>query len=148
MSRLRTLFRLSMADRMLLLEACIFVLAARIRLRVLSFPKIARALGNSMHESPVDIDSRTSESVERVAWALRTVERNLPRGCTCLELALAGKAILKRRRLASTLYLGLDKDAQHQLKAHAWLRVGNVIITGGNEVNLYAVVATFAEADS
>lgn len=47
-------------------------------------------------------------------------------------LAIAGKMMLKRRKIPSTLYLGITRDVEKEnsLKAYAWLRSGIHILTG------------------
>jgi hypothetical protein len=54
--------------------------------------------------------------------------------------------MLKRRRIAATLYLGVakKKDQPEQLAAHAWLRCGDAILTGAAGHRQFAVVAVFA----
>jgi hypothetical protein len=48
--------------------------------------------------------------------------------------------MLRRRGIRSTLYLGVARDP---ITAHAWLRVGALNVTGGQDVARYAVVASF-----
>ena len=52
--------------------------------------------------------------------------------------------MLRRRGIPSTLYLGMTRDP---VAAHAWLRVGDTNVTGGRDVERYAVVASFADVD-
>jgi hypothetical protein len=51
--------------------------------------------------------------------------------------------MLRLRGTESTLYLGVTREP---VAAHAWLRVGDMHVTGGQDVGRYAVVASFAEA--
>jgi hypothetical protein len=53
--------------------------------------------------------------------------------------------MLRRRGAASTLYLGLAKDRETQLQAHAWLRCGERILTGQRGMAGFTVISTFAE---
>lgn len=41
---------------------------------------------------------------------------------TCLVRSIVVKLLLRRRHVATLLYLGLAKGEQGQLKAHAWLK--------------------------
>jgi hypothetical protein len=54
--------------------------------------------------------------------------------------------MLKRRRIAATLYLGVAKKESDPegLAAHAWLRCGDVILTGAAGHLHFTVVAAFA----
>jgi hypothetical protein len=80
----------------------------------------------------------------RVAAAIAAASRRVPWRSDCLEQAIAAKAMLRRRGIASTLYLGMARDP---VAAHAWLRVGDLNVTGGRDVARYAVVASFADVD-
>jgi hypothetical protein len=46
-----------------------------------------------------------------------------------------------KKHISSTLYLGVGKD-NDQMVAHAWLRCGQLYVTGGNGSN-YSMVAKF-----
>jgi hypothetical protein len=55
--------------------------------------------------------------------------------------------MLQRRHIPSTLYFGLAKDDIGQLKAHAWVRSGTLVLTGAEVMHDFTVVATFADPD-
>ncbi len=59
----------------------------------------------------------------------------------CLVRALTAQKLLKRKGIHSTLYLGCGmKDGK--MVAHAWLRVGQMYVTGGDGRE-YSVVDKF-----
>jgi hypothetical protein len=62
----------------------------------------------------------------------------------CLVQAVAVTWMLQRSDIPSTLYFGVAKDTGGGLKAHAWVRVGEKILTGAKEREDFSVVATFA----
>jgi hypothetical protein len=100
-----------------------------------------------MFETPVDDQSHCKEEVRRVRRALRRASKRTPWESACLARAIAGKKMLDRRGIPSTLYLGVLKDNKEKkdMKAHAWLRSGNIYLTGkeGVKLNAYTVVSTF-----
>lgn len=98
-----------------------------------------------MLESPTTDEPDQHEDVHRLSRAVVTMSRHTPWESQCLTQALAGKMMLKRRGIASTLYLGVMKDGDTGLSAHAWLRSGTFILTGGPEQERFTVVSTFAE---
>lgn len=59
----------------------------------------------------------------------------------CLVRALTAKRLLKKKKIACTLYLGVGKDNEKMI-AHAWLRCGNFPVTGGDGSS-YATVAKY-----
>jgi hypothetical protein len=139
--RLIQFARLPSADRVLLVEATVALSVAGLRLSVTSFARIASGLGRHMDESADAVDAAALKQAARVRWAVETVARHLPWKPVCLPQALAAKRMLQRRGIASTLYLGVDPAKQ--LDAHAWVRVGRMIVTGGPREDRFAVVSTF-----
>jgi len=112
---------------------------ARAAVRTLPFRVLAPRLGQRMTESPAEAPS--TPAARRVAWAIRAAARRTPWRSKCLEEGIAGKMMLRRRRVPSTLYLGVAQP----LEAHAWLRVGTDTLLGGHDLGRYAVVATFGD---
>jgi hypothetical protein len=135
-SRLR---QLSWVERAVLAEAVVCLAIARAAVRVLPFGMIAPRLGQRMTESPADAPS--TRAARRVAWAIGAAARRTPWRSKCLEQGIAGKMMLRRRRVPSTLYLGVARP----LETHAWLRVGTDTVLGGHDLDRYAVVAAFGD---
>jgi hypothetical protein len=139
-------WQLPWADRWLLVEAACWLSMARLAILLLPFCRIAPFLGRHMAESPqADRLPGQGAQVRRLGWAVKTMSRHMPWECTCLVQALAGKMLLRRRGFPSTLYLGVAREADMTLAAHAWLRCGSVILTGASGHHQFKVVATFAE---
>jgi hypothetical protein len=145
MNRLARFMRCSRPDRRLLSEALALLCCARILIRAVPFRWIVPHLGRPMAESPVDVGEAQRQIALRVAWAVQAVASHVPLGFVCMPQALAAKWMLRRRRLPSTLYLGLQQQKECGMTAHAWLRVGDMILTGRHESSNHTVVATFAE---
>jgi hypothetical protein len=100
-----------------------------------------------MEESDVTDDPATLELGRRIGWAIAAVSKYAPWRTKCLEQALAAKAMLRRRHIPNTMYLGVARG-QHEespLGAHAWVRTGTLHVTGGARVEHYAVLSTFAD---
>ena len=148
MTRLAKFLRRTTPDRWLLLETLALLCWARILIRLVPFRWIAPHLGRPMTESPAGVTEAERRVALRVAWAVQAVVRHVPLGFVCLPQAMAAKWMLRRRRLPSTLYLGLQRQDEPKLTAHAWLRVGDRILTGRAESLDHTVIATFAEETS
>ena len=141
---LRQLYGLSWGHRFLLLETAVYLALARLAIVVVPFRRLAPWLGATMAESP-RAEPRIGELGWRLGWAVRIASRYVPWQTRCLVRAIAGKMLLKRRGIPSTLYLGLAKEEDGQLAAHAWLRCGGRTLTGGRVGRKYTVIAKFAE---
>jgi len=135
---------LSWADRGLLLEAVWWLGLARLALLIVPFRWIAPYLGRQKAETGPDLGAHPEEEVLRIGWAVRATARRTPWESTCLAQAIAANRLLRRRGISSTLYLGMAKDERDEWQAHAWLRCGPHVLTGGPGHERFAVVTTFA----
>lgn len=59
---------------------------------------------------------------------------------------MTAKLMLKRRKTKCTLYLGVSKEDNNLMKAHAWVRSGNIIATGAKGKERFKVVSIFSDA--
>lgn len=143
---LRKLGARSWSERALLLEAFLWLGVMRAAIGRMPLRRIAPRLGLTQVE--IGEVSRTSPVYQatRIGWAVRVAAARTPWQSTCLIQALAGMAMLRQRKMAGALYLGIARDAvaSDSLAAHAWLRCGDVILTGENGRERFSVVACFA----
>ena len=73
------------------------------------------------------VGNRVNRSANHTPWESK-----------CLVRALTAQKLLKRKKIESTLYLGVGQE-DGKMTAHAWLRVGQMYVTGGNGEG-YAIV--------
>ena len=138
------LFRLTWSERFALAEATVWLALGRVAIVLVPFHALSRRLGTHMQESAAIVDPRHRAALRRIAWAIGAVSRRAPWRCKCLEQAFAAKRMLRLRRIPNTLYLGVARG-EAKIEAHAWVRSGDVYLTGGAERGRYAVVSTFAD---
>lgn len=139
--KIRTFFSLDISMLLILIEAFLFLGWARILL-YFPFSKITSLLGYHMEETSFADVNRHAE-IQELTEALNIMSRHTFWESKCLVRAIAGMAMLKRRKLESTLYLGTGKDASGKMIAHAWLRCGNSYITGAEVMSDFTVVSLF-----
>ena len=130
---------------MLLLEALLWLAWSKLLLLLVPFRWIAPHLGRAQTESSAEISDKERDVAERVSWAVQSIANHIPLGLVCLPQAMAAKWMLRRRGIASTLYLGIARPADKRFTAHAWLRAGQKILTGRREKESHAPIASFAE---
>jgi len=104
---------------------------------------ILKRIGVLGVESEVEISMVNKEMADHISKAIRRAVRFTPWNVTCLVKAVSAKYLLKRRRIVSTLYLGVAKEGSDKLTAHAWLRCGSKIVTGREEMQRFTTVAFF-----
>lgn len=130
--------------RWLLLEAILWLGLARAAVVVLPLRWIMVGLGQSIGIATSTAQLVGNSELQGVAWAISVASRRTPWQSNCLAQALAGQIMLRRRGIASTLYLGVMKEGPNMLVAHAWLSSQAMIVTGGHQqLERYVVVASF-----
>jgi hypothetical protein len=145
MSRVRTFLKLSLVDKLLVLEAFVLLGLARLAVLTLPFRWLAYFLGKKK-ESLVEEEKSEEPPVPKarhIGWAIRLISEHTPWESNCLAMAVAGRFMLKRRKIAGTLYFGMTKNDEGELEAHAWLKSGRKVLTGDTDLDQYAVVAIF-----
>jgi hypothetical protein len=130
------------AEAAVLIEALTVCTVASILVRTVRFSRLAQRLGRHMQETPASQPGATGQPVRRVRWAVRVAARLLPWKPLCFPQAITAQWMLRRRGIPSTLYFGTRPGAAYE--AHAWVRVGGVIVTGGDDPTHFTVVSTFA----
>ena len=141
----------SRPDRLVLAEAGLGLLSAVIAVRTLPFRHTARLVGLREGATVADASGQQLERAERVGWAVRAVAARAPWTSTCLMQAVAGAALLRRRRIPAELHLGVAKDAADPggLAAHAWLTCAGHVLTGdGPHRKRYAVLGVYRVGDA
>ena len=130
--------------RRLLGEALLALMIARTAMALLPFRRIAAWLGTRGAESPVTATTEEIRSAQEVGWAVGAVARRVPWDGRCLAQALAASGMLRRRGLEGTVSFGVSQGEFAGFDAHAWLRVGSCMVTGGPGHERFKVFTTFA----
>ena len=140
--------RISAAQRSLLWEAIAALAIARIALACIPFSRIAAWLGTSGAESPAAVTPEQAQAAEAVGWAVSALARRVPWDGRCFAQALAATAMLRHRGVDGTVSFGVREGASAGFEAHAWLRVGTRMATGGPGHERFKAFTTFARVRS
>jgi len=133
-------------QKRMLAEAWLLLAWARF-LKLLPFASAIRLLGASREETPHAPDPAEAAAIRQTGAALLIMSRHTWWTSNCLVLAMAGMAMLSRRGIESTMYLGTARDPRTGgMIAHAWLRSGPWVVTGAKEIERYTVVAVFGRS--
>jgi len=137
----------SKAEKVLFFEAFLWLGLSRLALKLSSFKKLISALGcypadaNAVSNEPPP----TQEGACQVGWAVRAAARHTPWQSRCVVQAITVQKMLRRRAIAGIIFLGVapDTDNPSRLKAHAWVRSGDTILTGAAGYRRFTIVSTF-----
>jgi hypothetical protein len=139
MKRLRKFLYLAPRDRRLLVSTTILLGAIRLGLRLLPF-RTMRRMVIQLAQTPTGLHPTKQYSVDRLAWAVTVASRYVPKA-TCLAQALAAQVLLGRYGYLSQLRLGVARDEEGRLEAHAWLESHGRIVVGGGELSRYTLLS-------
>lgn len=129
-------------QRRLLAEAALALVRANLTV-LLRGRRLATTLGTP-DTAPVAVPSAQQLTLARdVGWAVELLAVRGPLRTACLGQALAARMLLRRRHVPCVLTLGLGRHGDGRLRAHAWLRTGDLTVTGGRGRGAFSPVAGF-----
>ncbi|MCR8746859.1 lasso peptide biosynthesis B2 protein [Romboutsia lituseburensis] len=136
------LFKISIKEKLLFIEA--FFLTGLMRAKILKVPfnKLKEELGTYNTESADDVVLDDYKKAKIVRDVVVTISKFTPWESLCLVQAMTVQRMLKKRGISTTIYLGVNKENQNMI-AHAWIRCGQMFVTGGDGSG-YATVAKFS----
>lgn len=115
---LRKLESLAASERTVLLEAAVLLPLVHAMQQRLPFKRWRALL--EQHEPPRAKGSLQPAPVQ-VAWAVETARRWVPGEYKCLPTAYTAHWLLHRHGHASTIHVGVARDAAGKVEAHAWV---------------------------
>ena len=142
-SKLRTFFKIDKETKINFIKAYIYSGVARIFIIFMPFNRLRRIMGKYKEESNEIVDVNTYKIARKIGWVVSEAARYTPWNSKCLVQALTTQKMMREKGIATTIYLGVRKGKDNEMLAHAWIRCGSYIITGGANENEYVVVAKF-----
>jgi hypothetical protein len=146
MAKIATLRAMNCHDRLLFLEAVVLLAVARFCVRFVKFRHYSLMLGKQCNneDSSLQHQGRAKRTeITAIGQEILRAANNVPWEAVCLPQAIVGKWMLKRRGMASELYLGVAKDGSTDFKAHAWLFAGDMPVTGTGIREDFTQIARF-----
>jgi hypothetical protein len=130
------------------MESLAMLGAARILVKTTPENRLVSRMGGTRFDGPSEPSGKPAAqahaaTAERVGAIVERVARTTPWRSMCLEQALAGKWMLRRRGIDSTMYVGMARRGE-QFVAHAWLVSQGQTLTGAG-TTVYATLAAFHE---
>lgn len=136
LKRLARFGKLPGRQQLLFLEALFLHLSAGLLLKIIPFRWISVIFSNRQTK----VYRQQPEVIELLKTAIQRAGRVSPWRNRCLVSSLAGRCMLRRRKIESQLSLGIAKGKNGRLVAHAWLRSGDceLVEKYGDYTLLYA----------
>ena len=141
MNKLKKFLKLPLSMKLMIPEALLLTAWYRYRILKRPFRELAEEIGVSNFETPHD--HADSPIPLQISIVIGIVGKRTPWESKCLVRALTAMRMLHRRDFSSTLYMGVKLE-NGEMKAHAWLRCGDLYVTGGTGAG-YAVTGIFGK---
>lgn len=129
MRQIYKFLQLTSGDRHLLVSTAILLGAIRLGLWLLPFQTLRRLLARIMQIS-TELQEPNQFSLNRAVWAVEVISWYTPGGVKCLARALATQVLLSRCGHQTQLRIGVAKDQEGKLEAHAWVENQGRIVIG------------------
>ncbi len=129
MQRLDKFLRLPGTERRLLVKVTILLSATRLSLRLLPFKTVYEWFewGGSNTAPPPDSEAQA----QLICRAINRAAKHTLGKDSCFPQALTGDMLLKRHGYAPVMRIGVLKEGQNNLRAHAWVELNGDIVIGG-----------------
>lgn len=125
---LKKFIKLDKNRRLILIEATITLFLTKLLIILLPLNKL-----KNIHFSSRSKSISNRNQICEIKWALANANRLSFWKNKCLVQSIAGRWMLHRRGIPSSLHFGVKKDKQQKLSAHAWLTVGDFEVVPANE---------------
>lgn len=148
--KLRGLRQYSVFEISLVPLALVLLGLARAAILIMPFKLYAPLLGRRQNSADDDfsVTERQRSLARSIGRAVRATAAITPWSAVCLPQAMAAAALLRMAGVPFTARLGLAPGARdpraEPMQAHAWLKTGDLVVTGGPINPVYKVVASFA----
>jgi hypothetical protein len=138
----RKFWALSGRERRLFIEAVLLHLWVGLLLKVIPFrliPGLFASRQSSVFSRQSSVGSQQTEINEFIRTAIQRAGKYSPWKNRCLVSSLAGRCMLRRRKIPSQLSLGVVRVAGGRVRAHAWLTSGDfeIIAKSGAYTEMY-----------
>ena len=145
---LKKYFSIKIIERKILNQTFFWLIYASVLARAIPLKWFSSLLGDFKPVCPADgkeinIDSKQFELILVLKKNIRRIKRILPWKVKCFEEAIAAKKVLEKYKIETTIYLGVAKNEEKSLVAHAWLKSGGIFISGEKGHKKHAVVGYY-----
>ena len=114
---------ISFNEKKMFFEAFTLYLFVELLMLLFPFRFYSNFIGNYMKQ--VELNNNDSNLASLVLIAIKRALKILPYKPKCLVNSIVAKKMLDKRGIKSILFLGLNKNINNKLYAHAWLKISN-----------------------
>jgi len=127
------------ADKWLLLRAAGWLAIVRLMLVAMPFRRLVVKL--SAADAPAQREADPAV-LSRVGYAVTIAASHVPWRSDCFPQTIAARMLLRGYGYVSTIHIGVERVGDDELAGHAWLTCGEIVVTGGTELDRYTELHT------
>ncbi|HEX3007866.1 MAG TPA: lasso peptide biosynthesis B2 protein [Bacteroidales bacterium] len=142
MNLLHKYLSLPYPDKWLFIKALCISLVVKIVVVCLPLRWYSKYLREYRTKDSLSLQNK-DELITRITNAVRRSSKYAPWPTRCLVDGITAKLLLQQHGIHSTLFLGVHKDKEKKMIAHAWLKCGDKFITGRRGYQKFTVVSSF-----
>lgn len=142
--------KLSRPDRLLSARLLVLLGLWRLVTKVIPFSHVRNLIGTKQTFLREDLLPRASLSQDQVRYIRRLssitarVSARTPWRSTCLAQCFTVSRLLKRKKIACHVLLGVREDVSGRMIAHAWSVAGGIRVTGGVVADAFTVTGIWS----
>ena len=128
MNKVFIFFQISLEDKFLLMKTYFLLWNVRLMLWIFKIQRIVNfteRIGSSTKQKTL--------SIKKIVWAVNSTSPYVPKA-SCLTRSLVARILLKQYGYKSEIKIGVTKDDEGQLNAHAWVEVDNKTVIGASDI--------------
>jgi hypothetical protein len=140
--RLRRFAEQPKPRRILFVEACLYLICARLLLRFLPFRRLTWLFSIPLGKTVLSSADR-EQLRQDVCWAIARASDFLPGETVCFPRGIAAQIMCRKGGIDTIMYYGGVLDPLAGLTAHVWVQDGPIGIVGHIVAGQYGVLARF-----
>jgi len=144
-NKISNFLKLPIIEQFYFFECLLLNISAKIIIKLIPTKYSYPLMGKQGKEIPnTYLNDKQNKQILLIRRTAKRVFREALWDTVCFDKALTIKWMLAFRRIPSTIYFGVSIDEQNKMKAHAWLKCNNIIISGKEGMNKFTVVSFFS----
>lgn len=145
-NRIKNFSALDNTERKLFLEAFTTLGIMRFALLAFSFKRLVASLEQyrKLVAAPL-VTEKELRLAQNIGRAINRAANHTPWESACLIQALTAQRMLEKCNIPGVFYLGVQpgEGSREPLQAHAWSQAGDIIVTGGQNLESFTIISAF-----
>ena len=142
--QIKKYYSIDKTERKILNRTFLWLIYAFVLVRLIPLKWFNSVLGKFRKETEVNLNNKQLQLIHMVKKNIKRAKKRLPWEVKCFEEAITAKKLLETLNIKSTLFLGITRGNEKDLKAHAWLKSGDLFISGESGYFNFVVVGFYS----